>query len=306
MRKFITKSDLQLLLREGKTQIEIPPQVKITQEAEEFAKFAGIKFIIQKISRKKYLLGNWKMAPSISEAFSWLKNWDFSESSLDFVGVAPPFTHLFLFFPYLKNRKFLLGAQNFYPATRGAFTGEISTDFLRDLGVSFLLVGHSERRHILKEAPNFIEEKLKWAYDKFHGKIVYCIGETYQEKKNSQTFSVLKNQLKPLSEFPQISERIIIAYEPVWSIGTGLVGDNYEIDRLLSFLRTEINALSQEVGAGDKISLLYGGSVKSSNIERLSQLKEVDGFLVGGASLKAQDFKTIEKIFAENKKNDCI
>lgn len=208
--------------------------------------------------------------------------------------LIPPFTALAQTGSALAGaERFSLGAQNLYPADHGAFTGEISPAMLRDCGASFALAGHSERRHILGESDAFVGQKT--AFGLAAGlKMILCVGETIDERKAGRLAEVIERQTRAgLADVPADvdPERICLAYEPVWAIGTGLVAGPAEIVEAHGLLRK----LSDEIfGAnGRLVRILYGGSVKPGNAAEIIGLDNVDGVLVGGASLKADEFSRI-------------
>jgi triosephosphate isomerase len=188
---------------------------------------------------------------------------------------------------------FALGGQNFYPESEGSYTGEISPDMLLDAGCSYALAGHSERRHVLGETDDFVARKVVFGLSKGL-RIVLCIGETLQERKQGQVEEVIASQLATaLREVDPkgAGDRLAVAYEPVWAIGTGEVAGPEEILGAHSLVR---RLLREQLGSsGDGVRILYGGSVKPENSSEIMRLDNVDGVLVGGASLKAQSFSRI-------------
>lgn len=213
------------------------------------------------------------------------------------VVVFPPYTDIATVADAFAGvRNVAVGGQNFYPAEQGAFTGEISPAMLRDAGASWALTGHSERRHIFAESDEIIAKKT--AFGLAHGfRIMLCIGETLEERDKGQLEQVLSRQLasaiKPLSgdERNKLTDSLAVAYEPVWAIGTGRVAGQPEILDAHARVRA---LLADLVGsAADQMPILYGGSVKPVNASSILGLKNVDGLLVGGASLEAKSFLEI-------------
>lgn len=208
--------------------------------------------------------------------------------------VFPPFTALYAVGEAFKGHKgFSWGAQNFHPKDEGAYTGEISPRMLAELGCTYLLTGHSERRHVFGENDELVAQKT--AFGLAQGfKVVMCIGETLEERRAGKVEEILGNQLdKGLSGVDKSlsPERLSIAYEPVWAIGTGEVAGPKEITHAHAFTR---NQLVKAFGdRGREMRILYGGSVKPDNAEEIVALDNVDGVLVGGASLKADSFSRI-------------
>ncbi len=185
-----------------------------------------------------------------------------------------------------------IGAQNFYPQPEGAFTGEISVGMLQDIGATWVLVGHSERRSIFGESLELLQEKAQYALEK-NVKVVFCVGESLEEREAGALEKVLQEQLACLTAMaPQITaENFAVAYEPVWAIGTGKVAGPEEIVQAHALTRKILeNNLGEK---GSKIRILYGGSVKADNASGILLLDNVDGVLVGGASLQAESFARI-------------
>jgi triosephosphate isomerase (TIM) len=207
--------------------------------------------------------------------------------------LIPPFTALRGVWEMLDGQKgYSLGAQNFYPADEGAFTGEISPGQLKSAGCGFALVGHSERRHVLGEKDDFLARKTSFGLSRGL-KIILCVGEKIEERKQGRIEEVLAYQLeKGLEEVDKnVSARdLVIAYEPVWAIGTGETAGNEDIVHAHAFIREKITELLTQ---GQDIRILYGGSVKPDNCSTIIGLDNVDGVLVGGASLKADSFSRI-------------
>ncbi len=208
--------------------------------------------------------------------------------------VIPPFTALSATVAGLGGAgRFHTGAQDFYPATHGAFTGEISPAMLLDAGATFALTGHSERRHVLGESDAFVGQKT--AFGLAAGlKVILCVGEKIEERKAGQLAEVLTRQIRlGLADVPKdvAPEALSLAYEPVWAIGTGLVAGPAEILEAHALVR---KLLEDNFGASARqMRILYGGSVKPDNAAEIIALDNVDGVLVGGASLKADDFSRI-------------
>jgi len=188
-----------------------------------------------------------------------------------------------------------VGAQNFYPAESGAYTGEISLAMLADAGASWVLVGHSERRHILHESDVFLAQKTQFALSRNFG-VVFCIGETLEERESGKLADVLTRQisqgLSAVFDMPSnlLQEKLIIAYEPVWAIGTGKVAGDREVLEAHAKVK---EILAAQPGDLSILPVLYGGSVKPANAQALLALANVDGLLVGGASLEAKSFLNI-------------
>lgn len=206
--------------------------------------------------------------------------------------VFPTFVHLDHVRRNLKGSNVILGAQNCWPKKEGAFTGEISPYMLRDMGVQVVLLGHSERRHVMSETDSLITEKVKLSL-KAKLDVMLCVGETLAEREAGLTFEVLARQLKSLRAVkPSLAERVSLAYEPVWAIGTGLTATPQQAQEAhAECRRLTAEILDQEIA--DSMRILYGGSVKPANAAELLAQPDVDGALVGGASLTIEQFGPI-------------
>lgn len=248
--------------------------------------------------RQKYIVGNWKMNQSVSAIKSFFDSLNIENTKCE-TWVSPQAMHIPKVLDAAASLKkdFQVGAQNICEFDNGAYTGENSAESLKDVGATFTLIGHSERRHIFKEDHDLLNRKVKHALK--HGlTVVFCIGEQLEERKNGMTEAVLKYQLEQgLKDFPQdeaLKEKLIIAYEPVWAIGTGEVASPEQAQEAHHFIRRFIT--SDLNFQGDRIPLLYGGSVKPANAEGLLSQADIDGALVGGASLKGEDFSSLAEI----------
>jgi len=204
----------------------------------------------------------------------------------------PPYTLIYLLREILRGTGLKWGAQNFYFESKGAFTGEISALMIKDTGSTYVLIGHSERRKYFKESSQIIAKKLHKAFSENIIPIV-CVGETHEERKSGKTFSVLTNQIKPITKTYQnfINKEIIVAYEPIWAIGTGLNATIEEIKESHSFILSQF--LKQSWVDDRNIKIIYGGSVDSKITPAIVSLDVVNGCLVGGASLKPEEFLKI-------------
>ncbi len=214
------------------------------------------------------------------------------ENSQGIIGFAPQAIHLRLLIEKFKNKNILIGTQDCSSKTSGAFTGELSAKSIADVGGRFSLIGHSERRQYHFEKNSLHQEKIKQAVE---AKLiaVYCFGETLAERENHQTFEVLKTQLaEALANSSFLNEsNLVLAYEPVWAIGTGKTATPEQAQEVHAFVRQFLK--SQLHLAAEQISILYGGSVNPNNVAQLLNCPDIDGGLVGGASLKAQDFSVL-------------
>lgn len=248
------------------------------------------------ISRKKIIAANWKMNITASEVTSYLQTFLFEISTVEGVDVVlfPSFTSLPKASELLVGTQGVhLGAQNISSHARGAFTGEVSADMLRDLFVRYVLVGHSERRHFFGETNALIHEKIAKAHEN-KIKPILCVGETLQEREAGREKEVLEQQLQ--EAFQKISldhiANTIIAYEPVWAIGTGCTATLAQAQEMHHFIRSFMASLTNNTIA-NKLRLQYGGSVTPLNAEALLHAPDIDGALVGGASLDPRSFAEI-------------
>ncbi|MCU0724896.1 MAG: triose-phosphate isomerase [Planctomycetes bacterium] len=245
--------------------------------------------------RRPFLAGNWKMHGTREEAARLareLRGIIGGETERD-VAVFPPFTALAAVREALEGSPIGLGAQNCHPEVKGAFTGEISAPMLRDAGCAYVLVGHSERRQLFGETDDTVARKLRAALAA-DLRPVLCVGETLEERKGGRTEETVRRQIEAAlaSLSPADLERITIAYEPVWAIGTGLTATPAQAQEVHGFLRVRLRALFPTAVA-DRTRIQYGGSVKPDNIDGLMLEPDVDGALVGGASLSATSFGAI-------------
>jgi triosephosphate isomerase len=250
------------------------------------------------MKKKKLMAANWKMFKTFEDGVATsrelVKRVSGSLPKDREMLVIPPFTLLHAVGGELAGQAdMFLGAENFYPSDQGAFTGEICPEQLLDLGCSYALAGHSERRHILKESDEFVGEKVAFGIEKGLS-IILCIGETIDERKRDRVeevlFRQLDNGLAGVSS-PANVDNLVVAYEPVWAIGTGEVAGPDEIIQSHGLVRSKLVDIFSE--AGKDIRILYGGSVKPDNCGSIIALDNVDGVLVGGASLMAESFSRI-------------
>ena len=244
--------------------------------------------------RIKFVAGNWKMNKTVGEAVSLA---DALAKALAGakrkIMVAPPFTALSAVGTRLRGTGILLGAQNCGPEEQGAHTGEVSVPMLKDVGVQVVILGHSERRHIYKEWDELINKKLRLVLGQGL-EAVLCVGETQEEREQGVTNKVVGQQLE--SGLQGVSERelgrVTVAYEPVWAIGTGKTATPADANAVHRFIRAKI-AEKYSQKAADELVIQYGGSVKPGNATELMAMPDIDGFLVGGASLSPDSFISI-------------
>jgi len=241
--------------------------------------------------RTPFIAGNWKMNTTKSAAIDLARAIARGAPAGVDVGVAPPFVYLDAVAGALSGSAVLLGAQDAYFEKNGAFTGEISVDMLKDVGVRFCLTGHSERRHVLKESSELVAKKADAVYS--GGLIlVHCVGEKLEERDANQTLAVVDKQLKELNNKMQDPQRLVIAYEPVWAIGTGRNATDAQAQEVHAYIRKTL-ANMWNTDFASKVRIQYGGSMKPENARGLLNEADVDGGLIGGASLKPDSFLAI-------------
>ena len=247
------------------------------------------------MERLPFIAGNWKMNKTVGEALDLVTELKAAISGVKGVevAVAPPFTALFAVHKELEGSSVRLAAQNLYWEEKGAFTGEVSSLMLKDVGCHYVIIGHSERRQFFRETDETVNRRIKAALARGL-KVIFCIGETLKEREEGRTFSVIERQveggLKGLSA--QEMKDLVIAYEPVWAIGTGKTATPEQAEEVHRFIRGKMEKLySHEVS--EEIRIQYGGSVTPENIKGLMNQPNIDGALVGGASLKSDFFSKI-------------
>jgi len=255
--------------------------------------------------RKPFIGGNWKMntdgKSAVELAKGVVQKCGALLSKVD-ICVCPPFVYLSAVKQALGSSNISLGAQDVYFEPKGAFTGEISCQMLKEAGCKNVIIGHSERRHVLGETDELINKKLIAAIDA--GLLpIFCVGELLQQRKAGQTEQIVKEQVQKGMRGVTIEKAkvITIAYEPVWAIGTGVNATPQQAQEVHLMIRQLITAMYNNNFA-EQIRIQYGGSVKPDNASEIMTQQDVDGFLVGGASLKADDFAAIVKAAAEAKK----
>ncbi len=246
--------------------------------------------------RVPLIAGNWKMNNTIEESLYLAKS--LAEFSKSFnkdreILICAPFTALYALKTVLKSSKIKLGAQNMHYEESGAYTGEISPLMLKDIGVDYVLIGHSERRQYFNENDELLNKKLKAALK--HGiKPILCVGETLEQREANVEKETVKTQIvKSLCGIDaDCFKNIVIAYEPVWAIGTGKTASSDQANEIISYIRNVIKELYDEE-ISENVIIQYGGSVKGSNAAEIMAKPDIDGALVGGASLKAEEFINI-------------
>jgi triosephosphate isomerase len=247
-----------------------------------------------KMARTPYIAGNWKMHKTVSEARVLASELvgELSGASAKLM-IAPPFTALSAVAQVISDSQILLGAQNMAPEESGAHTGEVSVTMLADVGVDVVILGHSERRHVYGETDELINRKVKLALAN-EMEVILCVGETLEQREADRAETVVQDQLA--SGLDKVGEDqlslVTIAYEPVWAIGTGRTATPEDADAIHQFIRDRFSAMYSGAAAADMV-IQYGGSVKAKNIVGLMEKGNIDGALVGGASLKAETFVPI-------------
>lgn len=242
--------------------------------------------------RKQVIAANWKMNKNIEQVYDFIEHFSLQTSSAD-VYISPASVHLYPLIEKADLSKIKVGAQNICFAESGAFTGDISAAMVKDLGAEFVIIGHSERRHVFGEENDRLNQKVKIAL-KNDLTVIYCIGEKLEQRENQETLEVLKAQLLGGLAGIKSSEftKIIIAYEPVWAIGTGKTASAAEAEATHKDCR-EFIAKTWGVNIAENITIQYGGSVKPGNAAELMSQENIDGLLIGGASLEAESFLSI-------------
>jgi triosephosphate isomerase len=248
--------------------------------------------------RKKIVAGNWKMNNDLAETEMFLvalKKQVFPENVS--VMIAPAFTNLNHAFKSLREHPVTIAAQNMHQSNDGAFTGEISAKMLKSVGINTVIIGHSERRAYFNEDSAVLAEKVNTALEN-HMTVIFCIGEELEDRKSGKHFELIKAQLSEglFHTSDDAWEDIIIAYEPVWAIGTGETASPEQAQEMHKFIRKTI-AENYSKDIADKVSILYGGSVKPDNATEIFGQTDVDGGLIGGASLKVESFMDIINAF---------
>ncbi len=244
--------------------------------------------------RTPLIAGNWKMNMTVSEAGVFadelLKN-TLNESVE--AAICAPFIDLPVLIEKLKDTNIKIGAQNVYYEESGAFTGEISAPMLKDLGVHYVIAGHSERRELFGESDSDVNKKVHAVIEAGMVPII-CVGETEAERDLGEHTAKVAGQVKAALEgiSPKAASELVIAYEPIWAIGTGRSATSDDANAMCASIRTEVEKLYDK-GIADSVRILYGGSVKPATIEDLMSKSDVDGALVGGASLKSDDYTAL-------------
>ena len=248
--------------------------------------------------RVPVIAGNWKMNTTVSEAIELVKAMRTGVDKIDNVEkiICPPFVSLAAVGEIIKGSSIKLGAQNLFHEEKGAYTGEISPEMIAEL-CEFVIIGHSERRQYFGETGEIVNKKIAAAL-KFDLKPILCVGEKLEENEAGKTEYVVTEQLKSSLSGIDYLRGLLIAYEPIWAIGTGRAATGEQANATISLIRRSISELYDDKTAND-IRILYGGSVTAANAAEFMRQTEIDGALVGGASLKAAEFLSIVKQTSE-------
>jgi len=244
--------------------------------------------------RKNIVAGNWKMNKNAQETKALVDELKtrLANATAEIV-IAPPFVNLSLAKAELTNSKIVVAAQNMHQAENGAYTGEIAADMLTSIGVNTVILGHSERRQYFNETDSMLAYKVDTAL-KHNMTVIFCIGEELKDRQDKQHFNVVENQLRDGLFHIENSAwaNIVLAYEPVWAIGTGETASPDQAQEMHAFIRETVrHTFGSDIA--ENLSILYGGSVKPDNAKEIFSKPDVDGGLIGGAALKADDFVTI-------------
>ena len=244
--------------------------------------------------RRKVIAGNWKMNMLPNEAIEYLQAFEpmVKDSKAEII-LCVPYTDLFYCLLNSQGTNIKIGAQNMHFAETGAYTGEVSGKMLKSIGVEYVIIGHSERRQYFAETDETVNKKVKAAFE-YELKPIVCVGETLEQKEAGKTEEIITTQtrlaLEGLSK-DQV-KNTIIAYEPIWAIGTGKTATSEDANNSIKAIREEIKKIYGE-DVSSEVIIQYGGSVKSSNAKELFSTSDIDGGLVGGASLKPEEFSKI-------------
>ena len=244
--------------------------------------------------RKKVIAGNWKMNKLPNETISFFEEFaPLVENTKNEVIICAPFTDLFYAILSAQNTNIKIGAQNMHWEENGAYTGEVSPQMLKSIGVEYVIIGHSERRQYFAETDETVNKKVKSAHN-VGLKPIVCVGETLSDREAGNAKEVVTTQiklgLKDLTKDQIVST--IIAYEPIWAIGTGKTATKEDANETIKWIREQIESMYGKENA-EKVIIQYGGSVKSENAQELFKMSDIDGGLVGGASLKPNEFAKI-------------
>ena len=246
--------------------------------------------------RRKIIAGNWKMNMLPNEAMSFINELEpYAKNAKCEIILCVPYTDLFYSLLTAQNTNIKIGAQNMHWEEAGAYTGEIAPNMLKCINVEYVIIGHSERRQYFAETDETVNKKIKSAL-KHELNPILCVGETMKQRELGLEEEIIKQQvIGALEGIPkEQAEKIVIAYEPIWAIGTGKVATKDVANNMIKLIRKEIESLYNKEVANN-VSILYGGSVNKNNAKELFETSDIDGALVGGASLKVDEFNEIIK-----------
>ncbi len=246
--------------------------------------------------RRKIIAGNWKMNMLPNEAMSFINELEpYAKNAKCEIILCVPYTDLFYSLLTAQNTNIKIGAQNMHWEEAGAYTGEIAPNMLKCINVEYVIIGHSERRQYFAETDETVNKKIKSAL-KHELNPILCVGETMKQRELGLEEEVIKQQIIGALEgiTKEQAEKIVIAYEPIWAIGTGKVATKNDANNMIKLIRKEIESLYDKEVANN-VSILYGGSVNKNNAKELFETSDIDGALVGGASLKVDEFNEIIK-----------
>ena len=246
--------------------------------------------------RRKVIAGNWKMNMLPNEAIEYIQAFEpLVKDAKAEVILCVPYTDLFYCLMNAQNTNIKIGAQNVHFEEKGAYTGEVSAKMLKAIGVEYVIIGHSERRQYFAETDETVNKKIKAALEN-ELKPIVCVGETLEQRESGKTEEIITTQTKLALEglTKEQVKGIIIAYEPIWAIGTGKTATSEDANNSIKAIRKEIASIYGE-DIAEEVIIQYGGSVKSSNAKELFDCSDIDGGLVGGASLKPEEFSKIVK-----------
>ena len=246
--------------------------------------------------RRKVIAGNWKMNMLPNEAINFIQELTpLVKDTKNDVVLCVPYIDLFYSLLHVQGTNIKIGAQNMHWEENGAYTGEVSASMLKSIGVEYVIIGHSERRQYFAETDETVNKKIKSALS--HGlKPIVCVGETLEQREAGETEKIVTNQIAKAFEgiTSENLENIIVAYEPIWAIGTGKTATKEDANNTIMQIRKKLAEIYGQNEA-EGVIIQYGGSVKSSNAKELFEMSDIDGGLVGGASLKAEEFSKIVK-----------
>ena len=244
--------------------------------------------------RKKIIAGNWKMNKLPNEAIAFIEELiPLVKDTQNEVILCVPYTDLFYTLLTTQDTNIKIGAQNMHFEEKGAYTGEVSGEMLKSIGVEYVIIGHSERRQYFNETDETVNKKLKKALD-IGLKPIICVGENLEQRESGKAKDVVTTQIKLALEGlnSEKIKNVIIAYEPIWAIGTGKTATKEDANETIKWIREEVANLYGK-GMADSVIIQYGGSVKSTNAKDLFEMSDIDGGLIGGASLDTQEFSKI-------------